>query len=120
MGIARAFAIVRRLHGIAKKKYRPIADVAGCYGATAIQRRGGIGYETFVGLWLNIERTETRRAYGVLKGIGGAFGESLGQEWFAALYDSEEEAEAQFNRHQAHAAIDRMKDRNGQIADGGV
>lgn len=56
-----------------------------------------------LGLLLNANRVETRRSYGTLKAIQGAFASTVGIEYFRALYDDPDEAEARFMMHKTQA-----------------
>lgn len=103
---------VRGLPGGAKKKWQPDADIAGAFGASALDA-GDAGYERTLGLWLNCQRAETRRAIGVLTGIRAALGQDVPREFLAAIADEPDEAAAMAESWAAEmkAAEDRERRR---------
>lgn len=60
-----------------------------------------IDHETRLGLWLNRDRTETRRAVGVLQAISAAFSNKIPKGFFEAVADTPEEADAHYQLQQA-------------------
>lgn len=84
--------IVLHLRARIKKKFQPIADLIGVYGwgAAAGRNDGPVlgGYAVTFGLYLNIRRTELRRAGCVADGIAAAF------EPAAAVLGAQSENEA--------------------------
>lgn len=52
-----------------------------------------------MGLLLNSQRQRTRRSYDMLRAIKDAFEPTVPAEYFAALYDDPEEAEAMYAIH---------------------
>lgn len=57
-----------------------------------------------MGLWLNAQRTETRRSYGMLRAIRDAFSNAVPQEYFRDLYDTEEQADAMYAAYLSRCA----------------
>jgi hypothetical protein len=96
---------ILRVHERKKKEYQHVADAAGVYGI-GIVRFFGIGirrrkqYEAAWGIWLNLSRLEVRQSAIVLGGIS-AFMNGVPLQMFRALADTDEEANALHNLHQA-------------------
>lgn len=72
------------------------------YGAAALPE---IDHETRVGLWLNLGRTETRRAVGMLEGMAAAMGDKVPKKFYEALAETPEEAEAHYQLDRARRAL---------------
>ena len=63
---------------------------------------GKIDYATRWGIILNTERVEQRRAVSFLTGMSVALGHmKIDKSWFDAVSATAEEAEAEFNQHEA-------------------
>jgi hypothetical protein len=63
---------------------------------------GRIDYATRWGIILNTERVEQRRAVSFLTGMSVALGKmKIDKSWFDAIANTAEEAEAEFNVHEA-------------------
>lgn len=122
----RAVPGLHELFRIAKKKYQSVCDFAVAYGINAAAKFANSGisnegwsdsgsgngrrnnanldYETYVALWLLIDRAEVRYANRVMIGVGAGQAESLGIEWWRAITNTEEEANeadamAEFRNH---------------------
>jgi hypothetical protein len=54
---------------------------------------------------MNLQRIETRRTYGVLRGVQDAQSALISAEYFEAIYDSPEKAAAMHNFHAAKVAM---------------
>jgi hypothetical protein len=65
-----------------------------------------------LGLLLNTQRVETRRSYGTLQAIRNAFTQSIGPEYFHALYDDEDEAEAMYTIYKARVESESAEQEN--------
>lgn len=86
---------VLRFLGLAKKKYRPLADLICTYGIGIVDSSLGPGphpYEITVGLWQNAERSELRQAARTLFAIRQAFAEKQSRAFWEAICDSPEQA----------------------------
>jgi hypothetical protein len=68
-----------------------------------------------LGLLLNTQRVETRRSYGTLQAIQNAFGQSIGKEYFRAIYDDADEADAMYEIHKARAESVTPQEPTGDI-----
>jgi hypothetical protein len=79
-----------------------VGDLAACYGAAILDSIAGPGIdrECLFGLYVNRDREELRRSFGVLRAIREALGGgAIGSAYFAAVYDDPAEAEAAYNMH---------------------
>lgn len=97
---------VLRLHDGSKKKYQHIADLAGTYGIGAAAGGGRITHECRVGLWLNICRTDNRRANAVLRGIVESMRGTPSLDMFESLTEDVERAMAEHATAKAHEQLD--------------
>ena len=70
-----------------------------------------------LGLWLNVERVESRMAFRVLRGFRDSSGE-VGRDYFEALCDTPAEAEAYHNLH--HSRCESAKREQAVPVDGGI
>lgn len=67
---------------------------------------GRIDHATRVGIILNAERIEKRRAFTFLTALNMALGNSkFDEDWFKALSPTDEDATAAYNLHEAHQNI---------------
>ena len=78
---------------------QPWADIAAVYGLAALDQPGGPqrDYELLIGLALNQERTETRRAYDLLRAIRDSREPVVPLDYLLATSDDPEEAVAIHN-----------------------
>src|SRR5690242_5639915 len=88
-GVSEPPGCVLRLHGIAKKKYQPHADLACAYGIGIL---GSIDHECRVGLSQNAGRAELRKAARIMAGVGELLAERRSREMWEAITDCIEEA----------------------------
>ena len=96
---------VLRLHNGVKKKFQHVADLAGTYGIGAAAG-GRITHECRVGLWLNIGRTDNRRANAVLRGIVESMRGTPSLDMFESLTEGAERAMAEHATAKAHEQFD--------------
>ena len=84
-----------------KKKFQPWANLANVYGDSILDAPGpGRTYESAFGLYLNLNREETRRAFGMVGAIRDALAPgALDKRYFAAVCEDAEEAQAMHNLH---------------------
>ena len=97
---------VRQLSGIhrsGKKKVQPWADLAVTYGIAVLSLNGGPprNYETALGLFLNGDRAELRKSFRVLAAMEASKSSGIGKDYFSAIYDDPEQADAMFNIYQS-------------------
>ena len=100
------------MDGCAKKKYQPIADLAGAYGATVIGKR--IDYEGQFALWLNIHRIEIRRGRSILVGINSALSDQPSKELIEAVTEDEDQAKAVYELMKSRMDFHNDHNGNGQ------
>jgi len=96
-------------HGVLsriKKKYQPLSDIAGTYGSGVL---GRISHECRFGLWLNLDRTEQRRARPIIIAIQAAISGDVPKSLFESLSETDEEGKAMHNLHEARMRIQSQR-----------
>lgn len=93
------------LHRLGKKKWQPIADAVGAYGAGILADADRRNHECYFGLYLNQQRQRTRYAISVTQGVGLALSPEWPEDVFAAIANNDEEADYLFQMHRANAVL---------------
>lgn len=96
---------LHHVHERIKKKAQPAADTVSTYGIEILGRR--IDYATFVGLVLNQERVQRRRAIVIIEAISAALSPALDKAFFDASADTPEKADVDFERYKARRQIEQ-------------
>lgn len=95
------------VHERTQKKTRSIADDVATYGSEFLRYLGHTDYATVVGLSLNRERVDKRRALVVLEAIYTSLSPVPNQELFRAAALTDEQGDANYHLQQAHAMRDQ-------------
>lgn len=97
-----------------KKKYQRESDLAGAYGVGILGSEIN-SFECRFGLWLNINRIETRRGRSILVGVNAALADGPSKELIDSLCENDEQAEAIYNLAKSRAEfLERNQDGHGE------
>lgn len=102
------------IHRGCKKKWQPVADTAGSYGAGILSDSDRGNHECYFGLYLNQHRQRTRFALSVTQGVGLALSAEWSEDVFSAIANNDEEANYLHQMHKANAAMAAQSSRSGQ------
>lgn len=96
---------LHQVHERLKKKAQYDADDVSAYGIGIVQQR--LDYALYVGLVLNQERVQKRRAIVIIEAIGAALSPTLDKAFFDASSDSAEKSNVEYERYKARQQVEQ-------------
>lgn len=96
---------LHQVHERLKKKAQYDADDVSAYGIGIVQ--GRLDYALYVGLVLNQERVQKRRAIVIIEAIGAALAPSLDKSFFDAAAETTEKATVEYERYKARQQVEQ-------------